>query len=148
MKTHLKSLASSNFQPLQWRKPPIVGLCRIHLDVFVTSFKCKHRLMPWLTSFCSSNWRQLMCAFLALSKLCDYCLHLVGKLQCSTELCMAWFVFQLCHSWSAPWSVLQEVTTSNSIYHSCPWTYISIPFLQAPQGYGINYHSRLSQHLA
>ena len=41
---HLKSSGSSNFLPLHCRNPAIVGLFRICLNVFVTSFKCQNNV--------------------------------------------------------------------------------------------------------
>ena len=52
--------------------PPMLRLRRIHLHVFVTSFKRKttfHRLSSLITSFSSNKWRQLARTFLAISKL-------------------------------------------------------------------------------
>ena len=47
----MKSSASSNFPPLHWRNPAIVGLFRIHLHVFVMSLKHPDIILQWqLTS--------------------------------------------------------------------------------------------------
>ena len=44
--TFLKSSASSNFLPLHRRDPAIVGLFRIHLHVFLMSFKRQNGVTP------------------------------------------------------------------------------------------------------